>query len=677
MATASKKAVAGESTLALMLAKLETSCLNELDAKKLHMKPASMDELQGFDLPAKKAFEIPYFATNGKPTDFKRYRYLEDTRNGIAKQTDAKPMRYAQARNTMSEVYLPPLVNWETIFGDVTQALVITEGELKAACATKFGHPCIGLGGVYSFRSTRKNAPLLPIFHSIKWSGRNVYVIYDSDACTNPMVVSARNALCKALLGLGALPFVADLPTSEDGMKQGIDDLILNDGPDALDDVLTSAVAFSAAEALFGLNEEVAYIIDPGCIVVLNTGKAMRPYDFTTHAYANWLYTEYVQTVSGMKPVVKQAAVEWLKWENRLALERMTYKPGDAKITEKREFNTWPGWGCMPKKGDIKPWVDLLNHVFPGQPVERDWMERWCAYPIQNPGAKMHTSAVIWGRDTGTGKSTIGYALARVYGSNFIEVGPEALKDGRNEWAQNKQFVLGDDITGTDQRAYADKLKRMITQLSIRIDPKFIQSFSIPDCINYLFTSNHPDAFFIEDDDRRMFIHEVRNARLTVEFYRTFYTWLDNGGAEALYYHLLQLDLKGMKAQDRAPDTQAKSVMIEDGLSDMGRWVRRLMDDPDLVLKLHNMVLPGDLWSSTDLLSLYDPELRGKVTSGGLGKELKRAGFKQIEGGAQVRTCKGQQRLFIVRNFERWHKAKVGEAGKQYNKTRKEFDRKS
>src|ERR1700737_3393605 len=88
---------ADEEVLSLMIDKLATSCLTIEDAQALMFRPADTAELAELGLPAKKAFEIPYFDTKGKPTKFKRYRYLEDPREGFAAKTDAKPIRYVQA----------------------------------------------------------------------------------------------------------------------------------------------------------------------------------------------------------------------------------------------------------------------------------------------------------------------------------------------------------------------------------------------------------------------------------------------------------------------------------------------------------------------------------------------------------------------------------------------------
>lgn len=651
----SKKVITKDDTKELMIAKLETSCLDIEDAKALSIKPADLKELEAAQLPVKKAIELPYFDAKGKLSGFKRWRYMEDTRDGFAAQTDKKPMRYIQSSDTISEVYMPPLVDWQAIQEDVSVEIVITEGELKAACCTKHCMPCLGLGGVYSFKSAKRKLPLLPIFYDFKWSGRVVLVAYDSDAHSNPMVVRARNELCKELLALGALPHIVNITSADDDAKRGIDDVLYQDGIDAVMYLLQTAEPYAMSAELHALNIEVAYVKNPGMVVVLDNGMKMRASDFTVHAYSNRHYWETMIDAKGQeRNVKKKAAPAWLEWPLRLELERIVFQPGKDKITPLSEYNTWQGWGCEPKKGSVKPWSDLLDHLFAGHPEERDWFERWCALPFQQPGAKMYTAAVIWGQRTGTGKSLIGYTLGRIYGEGFTEIGDKELKDDRNEWAICKQFVMGDDVTGHDQRQYADKLKKMITQRKMRIDQKYVPSYEVMDVINYLFTSNHPDTFFLEDDDRRNFIHQVLNGPLEREFYKAYMAWLNSTGPSALFHHLLNLDLKGMCAEDRAPVTNARQAMIDDGLSDLARWVRNLRDDPDRVLRLGDIALRGDLWPSIELLKIYDPEGKSRVTSSGLSKELKRAGMKQAYDGMQIPTCNGQHRLFIIRNHAKW-----------------------
>jgi uncharacterized protein DUF5906/uncharacterized protein DUF3854 len=638
-----------------MVGKLATSCLGADDARALGFAPAPPEELGELGHPRKMAFVLPYFGVDGRRTGFRRYRYLEDTRSSMERQTEAKPARYVQPPDTLPEAYFPPLVDWRRIAEDPSVPLVVTEGELKAACCTKAGRPCIGLGGVHSFKSSRRGLPMLRSLAGFDWKGRDVVVAYDSDAHTNHLVVAARNELCRELLERGALPRVADLPPAEDGSKQGIDDLCYAEGPEALSAALDAAESFAASQQLHELNAEVAYVRDPGLVVVVGEGRRMRASDFVQHAYSNRHFYEESLTPQGKPKIAKKKAAQaWLEWERRFELSRMTYAPGQPRVTREGEYNTWPGWGVEPRRGDVKPWRDLLDFLFFGMPEERRWFERWCALPLQRPGAKMYAAAVLWGVETGTGKSLAGVSLGRIYGTNYTLLGDRELNDGRNAWAEHKQFVLGDDVTGHDQRRHADRLKAMITQPMIRIDQKFVPSYTVPDLINYMFTSNHPDAFFLEDRDRRYFVHEVTEQPMPREFYVYYMRWLDSGGSQALFHHLLGLDVGGQRPEDRAMETVAREAMIEDGHSSLARWVRALRATPDAVLRAGQAVLQGDLWSSADILRAYDSDGSTKTTASAVSREMKRAGFRMVYRGMQVPTRNGQQRLFAVRDRTRW-----------------------
>src|ERR1700752_1489740 len=142
---------------AAMLEKIAGSRLDKDDAVKLKFKPLTSKQTKELKIPAAIAgFVIPYFSIDGKVLKFWRFRYLEDTRKGFDVLNGRKPLRYVQPPGGINEVYLPPFTDWRRISENISIPIIITEGELKAACATKLGMPTIGLGGVYSFKSNKE-----------------------------------------------------------------------------------------------------------------------------------------------------------------------------------------------------------------------------------------------------------------------------------------------------------------------------------------------------------------------------------------------------------------------------------------------------------------------------------------------------------------------------------------
>ena len=658
-------------------AKMAESKISAAEAKKL-----------GFTaLPAEKApkgvpFQepsilIPYFDIDGKKSDFWRLRYLKQPeQKGFAKQAKTKPLKYVQPQGTLNELYLPPLLPWTDVAADSLSPIIITEGEFKAASSIiQTGYPTIGLGGVWSWKSDKKKVALIDGFKDFEWDQRPVYIVYDSDAVTNPMVMQAENALARALTDLGAEPYIVRLPMGSEGEKLGLDDFLVLKGVEPFETLLEAAEPWQTAVELHKLNEEVVYVRDPGLILRLSNLQRMAPRAFTDHAFSTRTYFEEVATGKTVSKVKKIAPKEWLAWPSRAEVPRITYAPGEERITVAGEMNIWPGWGCEPKEGDIKPWNELLDYLFKGEPISRQWFERWLAWPLQHPGDKMFTSAVMWGLRHGTGKSLIGYTMGKIYGRNFTEVDDEILRASHNEWAENKQFVLGDEITTGDKRAQSDRMKSMITRQQLRLNPKYIPSYIVPDVINYYFTSNHPDSFFLEDDDRRYFIHEVTQNPMPDEWYAKYEKWMGRKavvgpGIPALFHHLLTLDLGDFNSNSRALMTKSKQNMLSNSRSDLATWVAALKDDPDTVLRAAGKEVKHKLWRSEDLLAIYDPDDKGRVTANGMARELARQGFHRAADGQGIRTLAGQVKLWHIREVEIMMKLSPTALGTAYDNER-------
>jgi hypothetical protein len=188
----------------------------------------------------------------------------------------------------------------------------------------------------------------------------------------------------------------------------------------------------------------------------------------------------------------------------------------------------------------------------------------------------------------------------------------------------------------------------------------------------------------LEDDDRRFLVHEVEGEPMDKEFYNNYDVWLHGPlesrlaneregkglGPPALLYHLRRLNLKGMLPEDRPPTTESKLRLMEDSKSSLGLWVMELKKNPEKILRMGDVPIPGDLWSSQDLLKQYDPDEKTRITAHAMTKELNRAGFKRAYNGLQIDTAAGQKRLFIIRNLEAHEKADLRQLRTHYDYSR-------
>ena len=667
-----------KATHELVVAKLASSGLTPEDGAKLKVRGCLPTETQGFyeHFEPLQSMYIPYFdpvnetiSDRPKSAPYYRLRYLGE-RQGFAQLTERNKTKYVQPPNTIPAVYYPPLYEeWAELCCDRHQPLIITEGELKAAKACKEGFPTIGLGGVHAWRALKSGVTWLESLTWIEWVQRNVYVCFDSDFRTNKHVQDALVELIEALQEQGAITHVVLLPEIDGQKKVGLDDYFVLTGERAeasFKQLLHNAEPFGLAKPLFTLNKHYVYCPNPGLIIDMRKGTKHAPSAFRDHIESTKKYEKATFLKDGSVHREKvSAAKEWLNWPQRHQVDEFTYAPGQEReyIDEHNHsiYNTWPGWGCTPKKGDVKPFLQLIDHLFTEAEKEaKEWFIRWCAYPLQYPGVKMFSSAVVHGVRHGTGKTLVGYTLSRIYGKNYTAISQGDLHASFNDWAEGKQFVMGDDVTGSDKRQDNDMLKKLITQNELRVNAKYVPTYVVPDCINYYFTSNHPNAFFLEDDDRRFFVHEVTVGPLSEEFYMDYSLWVDsNQGPPAVFDYLLHLDLGDFNPSAPAFKTIAKTRMIQNNKSDLAAWVETLLENPDAILRSGDVIYQRDLWTSKELLHFYDPEGKTRCTPKAIGNALAQAMCRPLCENKPLRLSNGiQGRYYAIRNFEKWRHAK-------------------
>lgn len=661
-----------------MLVKLGESGLNSKDAAKLRLKTVSAAEankmLERANPTERGGFVIPYFTLEGKPNCFFRVRYL-GPRTGFAALA-TKEQRYSQPPGTGINLYMPPFADWRVTAADPTKPIVITEGELKAACACKHGFACLGLGGVESWHLKGSTA-LAPAFNAFVWTQRTVYICYDSDAASNPNVVAAENKLAAALTTAGAIPCVVRLPSLLPEAKTGLDDYLVSPNAD-LQHLLDQTEPWTLARELHQMNEEVAIAEREMQIIRLSDMELINPARFTGVMYAHRTHTVTV----GDKERTVSAAQAWLKWPQRSTVAGLTYLPGAPRITASRHLNMWACHMPAPKRGVVKPFLNLVDHLLHEESdATRKWFLQWLAWPLQHPTqGKLVTAVMLFGGQ-GSGKSLMGTILVDLYGgafepSNAKRVNERTLEQRFNRWARNRQFILGEEITGTDNRQWANLLKDLITNQAIEIELKGVDSYTMPNFANFMFTSNSERALFLEEDDRRYFVAHCKQPNKPLAFYKEIDKWFrEEGGLQHLRYYLENdVDLEGFDPAAAAPASSGKEAMRAAGRSALADWCHQLATDPATVLTSYsysNLQPHYSLVSLEELMDVYrhhaeSLDARAKLpTRPSFTTALHSAGIERAYKGMPVRLAGKdgpQHRLWMVQNrkvLERYNEGQL------------------
>jgi hypothetical protein len=139
---------------------------------------------------------------------------------------DGKTIKYETRRGAQMVVDVPPRVRSQ--LGDPRTPLLVTEGVRKADSAVSVGLCCVALLGVWNWRGTNEHGgqSALADWEQVALKGRTVYVVFDSDATTNPGVYEALARLKGFLERRGAAVQVVYLPCGPEGGKVGLDDFL-------------------------------------------------------------------------------------------------------------------------------------------------------------------------------------------------------------------------------------------------------------------------------------------------------------------------------------------------------------------------------------------------------------------------------------------------------------------
>jgi hypothetical protein len=369
----------------------------------------------------------------------------------------------------------------------------------------------------------------------------------------------------------------------------------------------------------------------------------MTPQQFTRVFYRDRAYMEYTINKAGepAPPKLKYAAEEWLGWPCRTKIRELTYAPGKPTITENNDFNIWQDTGVRPARGDVGPWENLVARMFKGMPEDQViWFKRWLAYPLQKPGTKMYTCVLVWSHEGGTGKNLLAETMFPIYGETKCTViKAKHLTSDFNGWAEGRQFVVGDEITLDDKRHTSGDLKSMLTSKTVRINHKGIESYEVPNCCNFYFTSNDPVAIMLDQGERRTFVHHVPETPIGDAYGVQYARWLASGGAAAVAWYLKEeLSLGNFSPTAPPPDTMDKLDLIANSRSDIDSWAAALKMNPEnaLLSKYDAAKYTAGgrrstyaVYTPEELLKLYDPEDKKRCSMRALGIALDRAGFRK------------------------------------------------
>jgi len=286
--------------------------------------------------------------------------------------------------------------------------------------------------------------------------------------------------------------------------------------------------------------------------------------------YANRMVT--VGTDKAGNDAKKPLAEWWIRHPHRRNFERVEFMPGVEADDD--TYNLWRGPAVTPKPGECGLFLTLVRDVIAaGDGAVSEYLLNWMALKFQKPGAKLETSFALRGGQ-GIGKSLFAELYGELFGRHFVAVSDQqGLMGNFNAHLQQALFVFADEIAAATNVNMVGRLKTLVTQTRIRIEPKGVDSFSAPNHFAVILASNNPHIVSTDADDRRWIVLDVSPARRgDRDFFHALVEQWRSGGREAFAHFLMQRDLSGFEHRDR-PQTAALVEQVESSFTGAPRLI--------------------------------------------------------------------------------------------------------
>ena len=572
---------------------------------------------------ARQAISIPYDIVDivgvQKPYGFMRYRIL-----GSSDHKYHQPHKGVHAR--FSALY----PNWDEVRSDLNTPIIITEGELKAACLCKHGFPTISIAGVSMWHpaKVRKTSTptLLQELVDMRLKGRKVYVAFDSDLRINPGVRREMNDMMFALLKEGAQPLQIDIPNLPGHRKTGIDDFILSEGKEAFQNLMSNAVSgaeVSQIEVLAGrlgfcpIEDRFYYLSNLNRFDILkkSTLVDLLKGDFPQHDQRRslldtWLEHPQRRIISGSTMLTSPNAGKWIStngemFANVYIPDFPPYSPRPDGLGEERM---------------VEPFTGFLHNVLSAQEDYRTFL-LWLGHPLVRPDIpKLQNYVYLFSRSQGTGKSLLMSMVRHIYGNNGYKTSLEEITGRFNPYTKYLFTYCDEAVRNRKEASDLVNAMKELTSTNVCLREMYTPPRNIVSLTNYMFATNNIESIAVEADDRRAIVIHLKERPYDAgdcPHASRFYAWLfeqEHVNHDLFqtrisyiysylidYYHIHSIE-EDITSRLTAKRAIIKNAVVEAGLDTVAATVKYLLIDGGI----HEYIsdYPYDLIETNKLLEL-------------------------------------------------------------------------
>jgi len=271
----------------------------------------------------------------------------------------------------------------------------------------------------------------------------------------------------------------------------------------------------------------------------------------------------------------------WIDHPERRQYDGIVYAPHGA---ENGRLNLWTGYGCERRSGNCGLYLaHLRNNVCAGNEEHAEYLLHWMSEVAQHPERAGEVAVVLRGAE-GVGKGVLAKQFGRLFGAHFRHVMQAKHLVGHfNAHLQQCSVLFADEAFFAGDRAHEGILKALITEETLLIEPKGVDTFAVRNSLHLILSSNNDWVIPAGADARRFFVLDVARTHMRDhQYFAAIAEEMDRGGREALLDLLMRRDLSKFNI---------RSVPLTPALAKQKAYSRRGVDRL-VEIMAHDGILP-------------------------------------------------------------------------------------
>lgn len=301
-----------------------------------------------------------------------------------------------------------------------------------------------------------------------------------------------------------------------------------------------------------------------------------------TIIYENWFYMAQETQKDGSKVWKKKKFLQkWLEDEENQCYEALIFVPYHLNGPEAKLYkNMYTGFRAerielQDQDIDYTKLDPILYHMKEvlcnGDDHQFQYLVQWIAQIIQNPIKKPQVALTFYSAKHGTGKNIFtNFLSGGIFGLHDLAMSTNNAENRIftrfNSAIANKLLLIIEEAKG-DLHRFIEDMKNLITEPTIEIEKKNVNSKTTNLYVNVIFNTNNENLMGIDNEDRRNCIFEVSDKHKgDVKYFDDLYKVLKDDKICALFYKYMKEEVK----------IKIKNFQIERPISDLYRKIQKL-----------------------------------------------------------------------------------------------------